>query len=145
MNKFLLLPTPLKAETIEAKFHITYTTICPFADIFSMCCALLEMWSHSTTPLWYVWEKNCTCPHLAFPFVLREVLRNMPRSESGPVRFLPVGPLLTITGLQSPETRNLLFLFKIPWKQRHFSRCKSTYHSAAKEKLICYENGIISP
>lgn len=77
MNKFLLPLTLLKAEHIEAKFQVAYTTICPFADLFSMCCAVLEMWRHSRTPLWYIWKKDRTCPYFAFPFVEREGLRNM--------------------------------------------------------------------
>lgn len=42
-----------------------------------MCCALLETWRHSRTPLWYIWKKDCTCPDSAFPFVEREGLRNI--------------------------------------------------------------------
>lgn len=89
-----------------------------------MCCAVLEMWRHSRTPLWYIWKKDRTCL-CGFSFLLRrEGLRNMLPVTKWATGFLPAGPLLTQNWITIPRDIELVLFFQIPWKEGHFSRWK---------------------
>lgn len=144
MNKFRLPLTPLKAEHMEVKFHVIHIhSSLPFHRhlLYVLCHVRDEGFPEQLCDMYG--KKIARDPPLCISFC---VTRRVKEYASGQkVGQYLLGLFLQWLDYNPHRHRTCYFFFKIPWKQRHFSRCKSTYHFAAKEKLSRYENGIISP